>query len=284
MMEKIPQPNHLEKEKETLKQLVVGFPDAFCILAGPSRFDKTRGYVPSSFGIGDENSRLAIESGHINLEKLDIHLTPEEMEHMRKNGVPAGGNDRVIAVAKIHEVFPEAQIVTVTRPRNEDEPTYATIIEEELRRRGVKDDSIVSTGEHAVAVDTITEYKEHARLWREHGWKNIVFVLSAWHEPRAEALLNHIEDFVDNSPDGQNTALVEFVEAIRNGELTVQFLNTSAVLSASSGKYKRFFEEKLAHDPGMRLREAIEKSAVEDITSGTYGGKTLKHKIWEDKP
>ena len=283
MVEKAPESHFSEAGHEALKMLVEGEPDAFCILAGPSRFHKARGYIPSSFAVGDENSRLAIKEGRIDLEKLGVYLSQEEMEHVKESGVPAGGNDRVIAAAKMHTAFPDAHIVAVTRPRNTEEPTYATVIEEGLKRRGVREDQILSEGEAAAAVDTITEFKEYARLWKEYGWKNIVFILSEWHMPRAEALFNHIEDFCDNDSEEQKILLSEFIEAIKSNSLTVQFLDTTKVLSASGSKFKRLFEETLVDDPGMRLRVAMEKAALGQIRSGAYGGKTLTHKIWEDK-
>lgn len=283
-MEKVPESHPNGESIESLKELIEGTPDAFCILAGPSRFHEARGYVPSSFAVGDENSRLAIKEGRIDPEKLGVHLTPAEMEQVKESGVPAGGNDRVVAAAKMHAVFPDAQLVTVTRPRSAEEPTYATIIEEELIRRDVPEDRIISEGEEAVAVDTITEFKEFARLWKEHEWKNIVFILSEWHVPRASALFNHVEDFIDNDSEAQKELLSEFIEAIKSNKLTVQFLDTTKVLSTSNSRFKKFFEETLKNDPGMRLREAMEKSALEQIESGTYGGKTLTHKIWNDKP
>jgi hypothetical protein len=283
-MEKPHSTHSSEKVVEILKDLVEGTPDAFCILAGPSRLHEARGYVASSFSIGDENSRLALREGRIDPEKLGLHLTEAEMEKVKETGVPAGGNDRIIAAAEMSKVFPEAKLVTVTRPRSDAEPTYASIIEEGLRRRGVDEDHIVSEGEDAVAVDTITEFKEYAKLWREHGWKNIAFILPAWHVPRASALLNHIEDFSVSDTDEDKAVITKFIEAIKSKELTIQFLDTTTVLSASSNKFKRFFEEDLANDPGMQLREAMEASAMEQIQSGTYGNKTLTHKIWEDKP
>jgi len=276
--------NSHEKTKEALLELVEGTPDAFCILAGPSRLHEARGYVASSFAIGDENSRLAIQEGRIDFEKLGLHLTPEQIAKVKKTGVPAGGNDRIIAAAKLYSAFPDAEIATVTRPRSDDEPTYATIIEEGLIRRGVPEAHILSEGEEAVAIDTITEFKEYIKFWKENGWTNMAFVLAKWHVPRATALLNHIEDFSGDDSQEQKELIAEFIEAIRTGELTVQFLDTTTVLSAVSSKFRHFFEDELAHDAGMLLREAMEVSAMEQIEAGTYGGKQLTHKIWQDKP
>jgi len=282
-MEKIPHTSAHEEWHEALKGLVEGTPDAFCILSGPSRFHEERGYVPSSFSVGDENSKLAMKEGRIDLEKLGVFLTPEEIEQVKERGVPAGGNDRVIATALMHEVFPDAKLATVTRPRSADEPTYATINEKGLLQRGVRESNILSQGEDAVAIDTITEFKEFARMWREYGWTNIVFILSEWHIPRAGALFNHIEDFVDQENEDQKLLIREFTQAIRNGALMIQFLDSTAVLSNRSSKFATFFEEKLANDPGMSVRVALETAAVEQIKAGSYGGRTLTHKIWEDK-
>ena len=213
-------------------------------------------YVTSSFGVGDENSARALGTA-----------------------LPAGGRDRVLATVEMHRAYPEAYLVAMTKPRDENKPTYASLIKSELLEKGVDEKQILL---EEVSVDTIAEYKESARFWKTHTWKNIVFVLAEWHVPRATALFNHIEDFSDS--EGDTELLSEFAEAIRSGALRVQFLNTTNILSTRSRHYKRLFEEKLANDPGMQARVSAEKKAVEQIVGGTYGGKALTHKIWGDKP
>lgn len=257
MSEKFNPQHSSEKTKEHLQNLVEGVPDAFFVLSGNMRWSEAKAkYVTSSFGVGDENSARA----------LGVAL-------------PAGGRDRVLAMAAMHEAYPEAYLVTMTKPRDGDMPTYASLIKNELMAKGVAGERILL---EEVSVDTITEYKEAARFWKEHGWSTVVFVLAEWHVPRATALFNHIEDFADT--DEEKALLTEFAEAIKTGRLVVQFLDTATVLSTKSDKYKRFFEEKLANDPGMQARIAAEAKALEQIGGGMYGGRTLTHKIWEGKP
>lgn len=256
-MEKVPQSHPSQETREALRNLVKGTPKAFCILVGPIEYKEQKGrYVTSSFGVGDENSARALGTA-----------------------LPAGGRDRVLATAEMHRVFPEAYVVAMTKSRDERKPTLARIVANELSEKGVDESKILL---EEVSVDTITEYKEAAKLWKKHGWQSVVFILAAWHVPRAEALFNHIEDFADS--DEEAKLLSEFAEAVKTGTLTVQFLDTTEVLSTRSSKFKWFFDEKLAKDPGMQARIVAEKGAVEQIKAGTYNKRTLTHKIWDDKP
>ncbi|TAK59245.1 YdcF family protein [Patescibacteria group bacterium] len=244
-----------EKTKEALRHLVEGVPDAFFVLTGNMRWNEAKGkYVTSSFGVGDENSARVLGTA-----------------------LPAGGRDRVLATVEMNGAYPEAYLVAMSKSRDENKPTYASLIKDELMGKGVNEKQILL---EEVSVDTITEYKEAARFWKERSWHNLVFVLAEWHVPRAMALFNHIEDFADS--DEERELLSEFVRAIKSNALTVQFLDTTKILSTKSNKFKRFFEVTLANDPGMQARNAAEAKAVEQIKAGTYGGRTLTHKVWED--
>lgn len=246
-----------EDTRQRLQSLVEGAPDAFFVLTGNMRWSAAKGeWVTSSFGVGDENSARALGTA-----------------------LPAGGRDRVLATAEMNWAFPEAYVVAMSKPRDVNQPTYATVIKKELMAKGVDEEQILL---EEVSVDTITEYKEAARFWKAHGWKNVVFVLAEWHVPRATALFNHIEDFADS--DEEKALLSDFVSAIKSGDLKVQFLDTTKVLSTKSDKYKRFFEGALAHDSGMQARIQAEVRAVSQIRAGTYGGRSLTHTVWEDAP
>ncbi|MDP1760341.1 MAG: ElyC/SanA/YdcF family protein [Candidatus Woesebacteria bacterium] len=239
-----------------LRGLVEGTPDAFFIFAGAMTYDETKDeYVTASFDTYDENSMLA-------------------------TGVPlpSGGRDRVLATCEMHGVFPEAYFVAMSKTRDGNKPTYASVTRKELLEKGVEDHRILLQD---VSVDTVTELKETARLAIEREWSNVVLIVSRWQVPRAEALLNHIEDFADRDED---KLLSSFANAIKTGTLLVQFLDTTTVLSAINDTYTRFFGETLASDPGMLARIRAEAEGVRQIAEGTYGGRMLTHKIWEGKP
>lgn len=240
---------------ETLRNLVEGTPDAFFILAGAMKYDDAKGeYITASFDTCDENSVLAI----------GIPL-------------PSGGRDRVLAASEMHGVFPDAYLVGMSKTRDESKPTYASIMQKELLEKGVDRRRILLQD---ASVDTVTELKEAARLAIERGWNNIALVVSKWQVPRAEALLNHIEDFADG---GEEILFASFTNAMRNGSLRVQLLDTTTVLSTVNDTYKHFFEETLARDPGMQARLRAEIDSLRQIAGGTYGGRILTHKIWKER-
>ena len=240
----------------TLGGLVEGAPDAFFIFAGAMTYDETKDeYITASFDTYDENSVLSI-------------------------GVPlpSGGRDRVLAACEMHDAFPEAYFVAMSKTRDGNKPTYASVIRKELLEKGVNNHRILLQD---VSIDTVTELKETARLAMEREWNNVAIIVSKWQVPRAEALLNHIEDFADRD---EQQILSSFAYGIKTRKLSVQFLDTTTVLSTTSDTYKRFFEETLISDPGMQARIRAEAEGVRQIAEGTYGGRTLTRKIWEEKP
>jgi hypothetical protein len=118
-------------------------------------------------------------------------------------------------------------------------------------------------------------------LWKELQWKNMVFVSSNWHLPRAEALLNNIANFTDPA---DSVVVADFIAAIRDGEVLVQFIGSADVLSLKSEKYKRYFAA-VDEDPGMQMRIETESNALVQIAHGEYGGKKLSRvdKIWPER-
>lgn len=239
-----------------LKDLVQGTPDAFFIFAGAMKYDEAKGeYITASFDTHDENSVLAIGVA-----------------------LPCGGRDRVLTAFEMQRVFPEAYFVAMSKTRDGNKPTYASVTRKELLEKGVEDHRILLQD---VSVDTVTELKETARIVSERGWSNVVLIVSKWQVPRAEALLNHVEDFADKD---EEMLCSSFVNSIKTGTLLVQFLDTTAVLSTISDTYRRFFEATLATDPGMQARMRAEAEGVRQIAEGTYSGRTLTHKIWEWRP
>lgn len=258
-MEKIPTSPLPSKEKAErltkLRELIQGTPDAFFTLAGAMKYNEQKGrYESGGFSVPDQNSALA----------TGILLA-------------TGSKDRVLAAATLHEAFPDATIVTLSRTRDETKPTYAEVARTELINKGINPDQIMVEDE---SVNTITELKTVARLCRDHAWSNVVIVSSNWHLPRVEALLNHLENFAD-SPE-ETALLSSFAETIRRQELTIQFIGTTEVLSTKGRAYERFFDT-VSRDPGLQKRIEVEKMAVELIATGHYGNIAIPKKIWDDK-
>lgn len=232
-----------------IRELVRGEPDVVFILTGALKYNEQKGrYETGSFQDKDENSGLA-----------------------------TGGKDRVLAAAAIHGAFPDTAVVPMSRTRDPNLPTYASVMRGELERKGVPTEDIIEENE---SVDTITEFKQSARFVKEHGWKKLVFISSDWHLPRAEALFNHIENFAD-TPE-EERSLTEFVDKIRTGEIDIQFIGAGKILSSTDRRYQSLFE-KLNADEGMKQRAALEESALAQIKNGTYGKYALTKKIFSDE-
>lgn len=240
---------------EAIRSLFEVEQQVFFILAGSIKYSELKGrYESGSFSTVDQNSKKATGTA-----------------------LPAAGKDRVLAALELHDAFPNVDLITTSRTRNQDEPTYAAVMKDELLQKGVPDERIVLEEE---SVSTITEYKEAVKLWNEKQWTNIVFVSSNFHLPRARALLNHLEDFADN--EEELASLTKFANSIRKGILTIQFLGSAEILSIRDERYKKLFAEVDASE-GMQQRIAFEKKGVEQIASGTYDKRNLSKRIWEDE-
>jgi DUF218 domain len=244
----------VEKISE-IKNLVEGEPNAFLILVGAMKYNDKKGrHESGSFSDADENSRLS----------TGVSLA-------------TGGKDRVLAAEVMSSAFPDAVIVPMSKTRDINKPTYAEIARLELEHKGVPEDKIIL---EEVSVSTITEFKEAAKLWEQYGWENMVFISSNWHLPRCEALFNHIQNF--SSDTEEEELLSRFVSAIRIGDLQVQFLGSTDVLSAKSDHYVNLFAA-VEEDVGIVNRKKAEESALNQIASNNYAGQDIPKKIWPEK-
>lgn len=242
-------------KNKAIRDLFETEPQIIFVLAGSMKYNEKKGrYESGSFSTSDQNS----------LKATGVALA-------------AGGKDRVLAAAELHKAFPSVDIITTSRTRNQDEPTYAAVMKDELLQKGVPDERIVLEED---SVSTVTEYKEAIKLWNTHKWSSIVFITSNFHVLRARALLNHIEDFSDN--DEELELITSFANSIRQGSLSVQFLGSAEILAIRDEHYKSLLQEVNASD-GIQQRIAFEKKGVEQIASGTYDKRNLSKRIWEDE-
>ncbi len=195
----------------------------------------------------------------------------------QNSGLATGGKDRMLAAVELERAYPGTTIVPMSRTRTPELPTYAAVMRTELERRGVPSEAVVEESE---SVDTITSYKQAARLIEDYGWKQVVFLSSAWHLPRSQALFNHIENFADT--EEEMVLLTRFADQIRSGDLLVQFVSSDDILSATSSHYRQLFE-RVKTDPGIQKRVELEKRALDQIKSGSYGKYTLTKTLSPEK-
>jgi hypothetical protein len=216
--------------------------------------DKKGIYESGSFEDVDENSKLSTGTS-----------------------LATGGKDRMLATAHLHTMFPKAIVVPMSRTRDISKPTYAEITKVELVRKGVDPKQILL---EEISVSTITEFKEAAKMWQEKKYKNIVFVSSNWHLPRAKALFNHLENFAESGEEEQTIG--EFVKAIQEKKLIVQFVGSTEILSHKSSKYEKFFVA-VEKSEGMLLRNEAEEKGKREIAEGRYANKLIPKKIWPNE-
>ena len=62
----------------------------------------------------------------------------------------------------------------------------------------------------------------------------------------------------------------------------MQFLGTTEVLSLRDKRYQKLFEA-VESDERMLQRKQVEREGLAQIEAGTYAGKQIPKKIWEDQ-
>lgn len=232
-------------KRSSIENIIEGTPDAVFVLTGSLKFKEQLGrWESGTYGDRDENS-----------------------------GLVTGGKDRTIAAAEISKHFPDMTIVTMSRPRDPEKPTYAGVMAEELYRMHVPQENVVQETE---STTTITEIKAIAKFVKQHGWRDILLLSSKYHLPRIQALLEHATDFSDDAAEAE--LLRGFAERINSGKTRVQLVGSDDILMGRDEHYRRYFD-RLYTDPEYRKKVEAEQRAVRQIEeTRTYGHYKLSEK------
>lgn len=168
---------------------------------------------------------------------------------------------RVIAGAKIAQLFPEATVVANSFNRfNPDEPTMASVAKQELLQRSIPEEQIMLEEQ---SFSTITQYTEMVKLAIENNWKNIAVIINEYYEPRAAALYDHLDSIVEDD-DFQDT-LTEFKE--NNGK--VSFIVCDEVMGHMNPHYTEYLNRVKQTEAYENTVES-EARGLKDLLDGKY--------------
>lgn len=183
--------------------------------------------------------------------------------HFGEHGQVTGGRTRAIATAEVARVFPDLKIVT-TSHYYKDEPSHASVIAEELIRRGVEEERISLEEE---SMSTITQLVEMIKTAVKNNWREIVAITNGYHLARMQEMYRQLGNLYNEQ---------EFQEALRKfqemkGE--VGFFSSDEILTSISGHWEDYFN-KVKETPAYRATVEAEARGLKDLREGRYQVRT----------
>jgi len=227
-------PNEIEQvsEKEqAYQELFQGLPDAIFILSGSIvKKKKTDRYKSTAYSDTDDHGLL-------------------------------GGKARVIAAAEIGNHFQSSKLVTNSKTFKNGEPADAEVIAGELQRYGIPTERIIKQEK---SDDTLEEIIELVKLAKEHDWKHIGVISSEFHIPRAQALYEHLHNFVKDDAEAH-----EALDFCKKNNTQVVFVTAENILPHRDKRYAALIDE-VRQTEDYKRRVDSEQGGVEKILNDKY--------------
>lgn len=174
-------------------------------------------------------------------------------------GLMGGGKARVLAASYVGKIFPDLKFVTTSKEK--DMPSHATVMAKELQKRGIKKKNILLEEE---SFSTLTELFQMVKIAVENNWVNLSVITNDFHIPRAEKILEKLEEFSKNDPCFV-TSLKEFKER----GIKVNFIAAEDILGEISEHYKKLVE-RVRKSPEYEKRMQMEQKGIDDLEEGKY--------------
>jgi hypothetical protein len=178
-------------------------------------------------------------------------------------GFLSGGKARMIAAVEAHTYFPNAMFLTNshTKGKEDDEPTHARVVADELIEYGIPTESIVLQEK---STNTITEIIELIKVSVENNWHIVSVISNEYQIPRIKEFINSLDKFVGSDKSFEN-ALSKF----REEGYKINLVSAEDVLSVRSPHYDALIE-KVKKTEAYEQRVAAESRGTERIKDGSY--------------
>lgn len=223
------------KMPAVIKRIMGGEPDAIFVLAGGIRKDKDGKYRSLTYEESDTSGKIT------------------------------GSIYRIFATAEISHYFPNTFIVTTSKyagvkPQEDNTPTIAKVMHDELTSLGVKKEKIILEEE---STSTFTELFEMAKLTSQKHWKRIGVVTNGYHVPRIEKMYELIDKF---SPDD---ALLESSIEYLKSRVKVTIISSEEILRTVNNDFKNL-EKKVMTMAAYLDRVRLEEKGIRDLKEQKY--------------
>jgi len=175
--------------------------------------------------------------------------------------VPPGGKTRVIAATEIAKEFSDMTIVTTSIVPGEF--SHASVMATELRGRGIEDKRIILEED---SLDTWTEMVELVKMTVKQGWGTVGIITNQYHVPRAQAMLDNLEQYLAVNPDAEASAALQ---KVRTGSMQIKFLAAEKVLESVNPHWSTLFE-RTRTTAAYQKTQQNEANGLEALRTGTY--------------
>ena len=221
--------------------------------------------------MGQEPDVLYSFSGSIGLagENKNVAYRSLSYSSVSEHGVATGSRTRVIATQGIAEAFPDLPIVTNSYNRfDPKEPTMASVIREELERRGVAASRI---SEETRSFSTITQLIEMVNdivnnYNSDDGqvkWQNVAVMTNEYHQPRMKAMFNNLETIIEDQK------FQDTLSQFRKMGINITFICAESVMRLQSPKFVSYLN-KVEQSPQFKETLAGEAKGLADLMAGKY--------------
>lgn len=212
---------------------------------------------------------LFVLSGGINpdpVERLapyNIGFRSPSFASADRTGMITGGKARVVAAAEIGKRFSEITIVTTSKVE-QDRPSHAAVMANELRQRGIAETQIRL---EEISHDTWTEMVELVKMVVDSAYSRVGIVTNKYHAPRAEAMLDNLERYLEVNPD---QAASDALYLIRQYKIIqIKFFAAETVLETIDPRWSGLFQ-RAQQTEGYIKRLQAEANGLRALNEGTY--------------
>lgn len=236
--------NNIESEKRAeLEHLCEGAPDAIYLLSGISEIT--------------------------NPETQEKKYKPGSYADVDWNGYMTGGKARALAVVELAKTFPEANVAVNSNTfnvRNPEAPTDAEVMAEYVERKGVEPERVLKQDR---STTTFTELIELIKYIADYNWQHPVVVAGETQKARAEEMLRQIATLQDPAGAWKDPEFREALEKVQQTSPKITIVSSEDILPLRDERYAKVIAQAKETET-WKVREKLDKGAVEDLRQGRY--------------
>lgn len=239
----LPEHNIDTEKRAELERICEGAPDAIYLLSGISEVT--------------------------NPETLEKKYKPGSYADVDWNGYMTGGKARALGVVELAKVFPDATIAVNSNTfnvRNPEAPTDAEVMAEYVERKGVEPERILTQDR---STTTFTELIELIKYIAEHNWQHPVVVAGETQNARAEEMLRQIGTLQDPAGAWKDPDFRAALEKVQQSTPKITIVSSEDILPLRDERYAKVIAQ-ARETKTWKVREELDKGAVEDLQQGRY--------------
>jgi hypothetical protein len=218
-----------------------------------------RGLITADFN-GENPEALFPLSGSITQRESGKWTTLNGSD-VSEHGLVTVGRARVVAAAKVADIFPEVPIIANSYNRfDPHEPTMASVVKDELVQRKVDPDRIILEED---SFSTITQFTEMIKMAVQKDWHKITVLTNEYNLPRATMQFDNLDSIVDDAK------FQEVLQTFKERGGTVSIIDADTIMRIVSDHFASYLDQVSQTEP---YKETIrrEKQGLEDLKKGEY--------------